>query len=91
MRSVYSFLLASRAAGEAQTPIREPYIFVPLQVNKDTQIRSYSPHIPNMHSFVEVVHKAWRSLNHDNLRLVVKEHPAETLLHFGLLRFFFEQ
>ena len=67
-----------RAAGEIQSPIDEPYIFVPLQVNKDTQIRSYSPHIPDMNSFVEVVHKAWRSLNHDKLQLVVKEHPAET-------------
>ena len=67
-----------RAIGDAQFPIREPYVFVPLQVNKDTQIRSYSPHVADMHGFVEVVHKAWRSLNQDKLRLVVKEHPAET-------------
>ncbi len=78
LRKSLNAVPAPRAAGEAQSPIDEPYIFVPLQVNKDTQIRSYSPFIPDMHSFVEVVHKAWRSLSRDKLRLVVKEHPAET-------------
>jgi capsular polysaccharide export protein len=61
-----------------QVPISEPYVFVPLQVSNDTQICSYSPHLPDMNSLIELVHGAWCTLNRPKLRLVVKEHPAES-------------
>ncbi|MFH1010840.1 MAG: DUF6716 putative glycosyltransferase [bacterium] len=60
-----------------EAPIAEPYLFVPLQVNHDTQIRTYSPNLADMEAFVEVVYEAWRALRRPELKLVVKEHPAE--------------
>ncbi|MBM3324754.1 MAG: hypothetical protein FJY66_03715, partial [Calditrichaeota bacterium] len=76
-RALYAPLVRySKSLPEA--PIAEPYLFVPLQVNQDTQIRTYSPNVPNMEALVELVCEAWHALNRPELRLVVKEHPAES-------------
>ncbi len=51
------------------------YIFVPLQVNMDTQIVVHS-NFRNMQEFIDLVEKTFYSLNSD-FQLVFKVHPME--------------
>jgi len=67
----------NRPQVSGQLPLTEPYILVPLQVNNDTQIRVYSPNVPDMSTLIAAVYEAWRELDHPKIRLAVKEHPAE--------------
>ena len=50
------------------------YIFVPFQVNTDSQIVSYSPWIKNMDDLFNIICEAAGSLP-DNYRIVFKLHP----------------
>ena len=63
---------------EFQPP--EKYIFVPLQVNDDTQVLLNSPHIKTMPELLAAVVPAVNQHNKvtgDSLGIVVKEHPSD--------------
>lgn len=52
----------------------KPYIFLPLQVAKDTQVLHNSYYIHDMPSFIDVVANA---IPQDKFRVVIKDHPAD--------------
>ena len=51
------------------------YIFVPFQVDYDSQIISHSPWIKNMEYFYQVLERLVTNLP-EGLKLIIKEHPA---------------
>lgn len=61
------------------------YIFVPFQVDYDTQIISHSPWVRDMEEFYTVLQQLIGTLPH-NIKIYVKEHPASARcyqhLHF---------
>ncbi len=62
------------------THLPNDYLFLPFQVSKDSQIKLYSPWIPDMISFVEAVSKALQIYNQSSkkqLTVVTKEHPSD--------------
>jgi len=61
------------AACEPSPDLRQPYVFLPLQVHDDTQVLLNSTHFRDMASLVR--HVAGQVPN--RLRLVVKPHPAD--------------
>jgi len=67
----------------------ENYIFVPFQVNDDSQIISHSPNIKNMFELVELVIKAGKKINKTindcTYKLVFKEHPKDTKTNYSHL------
>jgi capsular polysaccharide export protein len=56
---------------------RSAYIFVPFQVDYDTQIISHSPWIQDMDEFYRVLQNLVRKLP-ENIKIYVKEHPASS-------------
>jgi capsular polysaccharide export protein len=52
------------------------FIFIPLQVNTDTQILVHSD-FKNIQEFINIVEKTFYSLNNDTIKLVFKIHPME--------------
>lgn len=60
--------------GEIRLP--EHFIFVPFQVNTDSQITLHSPWIENMWQLFEVINTARRKLINASLHVVFKEHPS---------------
>jgi capsular polysaccharide export protein len=59
---------------EIQTnPLPEKYIFVPFQVDYDTQILSQSPWITSMRVLFDVIEKASKNTN---IHFILKEHPS---------------
>ncbi|GAA0218758.1 capsular polysaccharide export protein, LipB/KpsS family [Halobaculum roseum] len=52
------------------------FVFLPLQVNSDTQVLYNSPYVKNMKRLYSVVLSSLNS-SEFNMELVVKEHPAE--------------
>ena len=61
-------------AGIVELPLR--YIFVPFQVDSDTQILLQSPWVRDMRQFFRLVVKAFKQLNDPQLHLIFKEHPS---------------
>jgi capsular polysaccharide export protein len=57
--------------------INEGYIFVPFQVDYDTQIISHSPWIKDMESFYEVLNSLVSTL-HNGINIIIKEHPKSS-------------
>ncbi|QDR82207.1 hypothetical protein [Sporomusa termitida] len=58
----------------------ENFIFLPFQVQDDTQVLLYSPHFKSMEQLVDCVVKALKqhnSITGANLWLVAKEHPSD--------------
>ncbi|MGK0404682.1 MAG: capsular polysaccharide export protein [Oleispira sp.] len=56
------------------TKIENGYIFVPFQVDYDTQIISHSPWVKNMENFYRILERLVSSLP-KTLTFVIKEHP----------------
>jgi len=54
----------------------EKFVFVPLQVQDDTQILMYSPLVKNMKEFVGICIEATKQVD-PSLKIVVKEHPQD--------------
>ena len=54
---------------------KEGYVFVPFQVDYDTQIISHSPWVKNMDEFYYALQQIVRTLP-NNITIYVKEHPA---------------
>jgi len=68
--------------GKAQSSVEIPdldngYIFVPFQVDYDSQIISHSPWVKNMEDFYQVLERLVVDLP-EGLKLVIKEHPASS-------------
>jgi capsular polysaccharide export protein len=59
------------------TKIEDGYIFVPFQVDYDTQIISHSPWVKNMEDFYRILESIVSSLP-KKLTFVIKEHPKST-------------
>lgn len=57
-------------------PLPERYIFVPFQVDSDTQIVEYSPWIKNMAHLYDVLREVSDSAGDGPLVFVIKEHPS---------------
>jgi capsular polysaccharide export protein len=55
----------------------EKYIFVPFQVDYDTQIISHSPWIEDMNYLYQVLQRLSKTLP-DNIKIIIKEHPASS-------------
>lgn len=53
------------------------YIFVPFQVDYDTQIISHSPWVNNMEDFYQILERLLADLP-VGLKLIIKEHPASS-------------
>lgn len=65
-----------RFVDEDHVTLPEEYVFVPLQVHDDTQIRYNSPYVEDMHELVSLVVAAVRQVDESNT-IVVKEHPQD--------------
>lgn len=68
--------LRRRFVDQDDVTLPEDYVFVPLQVHDDTQIRYNSPYVDDMHEFVSLVVTAVREVD-ESIPIVVKEHPAD--------------
>lgn len=58
----------------------DKFIFLPFQVQDDTQVLLYSPHIQTMEAFVECALKGVKQYNlqyQDDMWIVAKEHPSD--------------
>lgn len=53
------------------------YLFVPFQVDYDSQIISHSPWVKNMEDFYQVLERLVADLP-EGLKLIIKEHPASS-------------
>ena len=71
-------------AGLATLP--ERYIFVPFQVDSDTQILLQSPWIKDMRHFFRLMTRVFRQLDDPQLHLIFKEHPTSESRYLDLHR-----
>lgn len=82
MPAVASTDLVARAPGRRirTRPIVLPerYLFVPLQMNRDTQIVFNSPWIRDMYQLLGVLQSVLARIDDRQLAIVVKEHPSCT-------------
>ena len=56
--------------------IPKNYIFVPFQVNADSQILLHSPWIKDMHYLFTILVAVCSKLADKNIKLIIKEHPS---------------
>jgi len=54
----------------------DKFVFIPLQVQEDTQILIYSPLIKSLDEFIDVSYRAIKQVD-VNMPIVVKEHPQD--------------
>ena len=52
------------------------YVFVPFQVNIDSQILVHSPWIKGMKQLFKILLAVWEGIQDEQLSLVIKEHPS---------------
>ena len=64
----------------------ERYIFVPFQVDSDTQILLQSPWIKNMRGFFRLLVRVFKLLDDPQLHLIFKEHPSSNSVYPDLHR-----
>jgi capsular polysaccharide export protein len=64
----------------------ERYIFVPFQVDSDTQILLQSPWIKDMRGFFRLLLRVFRQLDDPQLHLIFKEHPSSESVYPDLHR-----
>ena len=65
-----------RKAGTSDQPLPDRYIFVPFQVDSDTQIVEYSPWIRNMEMLYQLLSEITQISDKEPPVFVVKEHPS---------------
>jgi len=66
---------------EENKPLPPRYLLYAMQVNRDSQIREFSPRFRNMWESVAYVYQQLQEYNRrtgDSMSLVVKEHPSES-------------
>lgn len=76
-RDYYEEVEAIDLVSRKQLPINGGYIFVPFQVDYDTQIISHSPWIKNMEDFYYALERLLDSLP-NTISIVIKEHPKSS-------------
>lgn len=64
----------------------ERYIFVPFQVDSDTQILLQSPWIKDMRGFFRLLARVFKQLDDPQLHLIFKEHPSSESVYPDLHR-----
>jgi capsular polysaccharide export protein len=74
-RCIVSELNRPKAVSLSQ--INKGYIFVPFQVDYDTQIISHSPWVKDMENFYQVLESLVATLPH-GITIVIKEHPKSS-------------
>jgi len=62
---------------ESNADLQQGYIFIPFQVDYDSQIISHSPWLKNMEELFFTIEKQLTSLP-DGLKVVIKEHPKSS-------------
>ena len=62
---------------ERPTQLPQKYIFIPFQVNSDSQITLFSPWIPHMRVLFDVIKNAAEHIDTENLHFIFKLHPAD--------------
>lgn len=67
----------TKAKGSGDSALPEKYIFVPFQVETDSQIISNSPWIKSMEQLWQHLASALDACNDPSLSIVIKEHPSE--------------
>lgn len=78
-RRSFSKLLYNRLANQffthsfAQADLHAPYVFLPLQVSDDSQLKLFSSY-----SNIDMLNKALHLSREKGIRLIVKIHPAES-------------
>ena len=70
-----------KACGVKARELPERYIFVPFQVETDSQIISNSPWIRNMAQFYQHLLNIIDKVDDPTLHIVIKEHPSESVRH----------
>lgn len=73
--------IAKKTSGAREHSLPEQYIFVPFQVETDSQIISNSPWIKTMRQLFEYLVTAIEKVNNPHLHIVIKEHPSEKKRH----------
>lgn len=76
--------IATKAKGVESEALPKQYIFVPFQVETDSQIISNSPWIRSMGQFYYHLANVIDKLNDKNIHIVIKEHPSESVRHDSL-------
>lgn len=65
-----------KSISEEHKELPENYIFVPFQVDNDSQIICNSPHIKNMEELFLICAEVQKNLKDQSLKFVFKEHPS---------------
>ncbi|WP_018984347.1 capsular polysaccharide export protein, LipB/KpsS family [Salinimonas chungwhensis] len=73
-----------KAEGLSSDSLPKRYIFVPFQVETDSQIISNSPWIRNMRQLYWHISNVLEQVNDPHLYVVIKEHPSEPVRHDNL-------
>lgn len=73
--------VAMKAKGIETDELPEQFIFVPFQVETDSQIISNSPWIRSMGQLYQHLANVIDSANNPQLHIVIKEHPSEPKRH----------
>ncbi|APD88352.1 hypothetical protein BM523_00245 [Alteromonas mediterranea] len=73
-----------KACGITASALPERYIFVPFQVETDSQIISNSPWIRSMAQLYQYLLNVIDQIDDPNLHIVIKEHPSEIIRHDDL-------
>jgi len=73
-------LLKNATVREKSEPLPESFVFIPLQVHDDTQLRFNSPIIKSMDDILDLFYEDIRQAL-PNHRIVIKEHPCDLGRH----------
>ncbi len=76
--------LKEKAKGIDVESLPEKFVFVPFQVETDSQIITNSPWIKSMEQFYELLCRVVDKVGDPELRIVIKEHPSEITRHDAL-------
>lgn len=65
----------------AEGRLPERYVFIPFQVDTDSQLVVHSPHVPDMRALYELVEQAMRQVDDPELVVLFKEHPTSPYVY----------
>lgn len=74
----------AKADGAKIESLPEHYIFVPFQVETDSQVIANSPWIKSMAQLWQHIVNALDMADNPNLKVVIKEHPSDVIRHDNL-------
>jgi|TARA_Y100000296_G_scaffold82922_1_gene112815 capsular polysaccharide export protein len=76
--------VCEKACGVKANALPERYIFVPFQVETDSQIISNSPWIRSMGQYYQHLLNVIDKVDDPTLHIVIKEHPSDSIRHDNL-------